>query len=138
VDRFGNLITSFEGSRPHRTWELEMNGTTALPWLRPDYSDVTPADWCLSGQQRQIELACAMARHPSRLGSTGNALRLRRTDDAGKFWVWVWCWYAHLSACSVGRCGEAVAPLHSQLHISGDYCDSAAYAELHRPRPSTA
>ena len=84
VDRFGNLITSFEGSRaPTGTWELEMewHDRRLAVVAGRTYSDVTPGGLVLyPGSSGQIELAVRDGSASEQTGARrGTRFRLRRT-----------------------------------------------------------
>ena len=83
VDRFGNLITSFEGSRPPAgAWELEMEWSDRrLPVVAGrTYSDVAPGGLVLyPGSSGQIELAVRDGSAAEETGARrGTRFRLRR------------------------------------------------------------
>jgi S-adenosylmethionine hydrolase len=83
VDRFGNLITSFEGSQaPTGTWELEMewNDRRLAVLAGRTYSDVTPGGLVLyPGSSGQIELAVRDGSAAEETGARrGTRVRLRR------------------------------------------------------------
>lgn len=84
VDRFGNLITSFEGSQPPTgTWELAMdwNDRRLLVVAGRTYSDVAPGGLVLyQGSSGQIELAVRDGSAAEETGARrGTRFRLRRT-----------------------------------------------------------
>jgi len=146
VDRFGNLITSFEGSRaPTGTWELEMewHDRRLAVVAGRTYSDVTPGGLVLyPGSSGRSSWRARWLGIRADWGSTGNALSFEEDGMmAGKFWGLGLVLVAlTLSACSVGQgVGEASGPLYIlSCTSSATTAIARAYAELHRPRPSTA
>ena len=147
VDRFGNLITSFEGSRaPTGTWELEMewNDRRLAVVAGRTYSDVTPGGLVLyPGSSGQIELAVRDGSAAERdWGSTGNTLSLAEDRMmAGKIrGVWVWCWWR-------SPCRGAASAKVWERPVASSSCSTAhprattamprEYAELHRRRRTT-
>jgi hypothetical protein len=84
VDRFGNLITSFQGSQPPTgTWELAMewNDHRFVVVAGRTYSDVAPGGLVLyPGSSGQIELAVRDGSAAEQTGARrGTRFRLRRT-----------------------------------------------------------